>query len=243
MTHKKIDNLYQEPQDIVGGFVFDSKVADVFPDMINRSVPAYNTIVDMTSLFAARYAQPGTNCYDLGCSLGATSMAIAKAVAGRGCRIIAVDSSEAMLQKFGEQSGDAISDLELVHGDVRSTPIERASLVALNFTLQFLPPGDRGPLLENIFHGMLPGSCLVLSEKVRFDTKNEEQFHDRMHTAFKRANGYSDLEVSQKRAALENVLIKETIDAHLARLKGAGFAHAWTWFQCFNFISIIALRD
>jgi tRNA (cmo5U34)-methyltransferase len=63
-----------------------------------------------------------------------------------------------------------------------------------------------------------------------------------LHHAFKRANGYSELEVSQKRTALENVLVPETLDTHRARLREAGFGAVDAWFQCFNFASLLAFR-
>lgn len=237
------DNLYTKPLQQIGDFVFDDKVARVFPDMINRSVPAYATIVDMVGLLANRYAQAGSHCYDLGCSLGATSLAIDGAVHGRNCKVFAIDNSGAMLKRFRDKLADQQTSLQLQCADIRDIEFNNASFVALNFTLQFLPLDDRPKLLRKIRDGMLPGGCLVLSEKVRFDDQGEDHFHDRMHTLFKRANGYSELEISQKRSALENVLLRETIAQHHARLSEAGFSNSFTWFQCFNFVSIVALCD
>ena len=89
---------------------------------------------------------------------------------------------------------------------------------------------------------MLPSGVLIISEKISFDNKQEEALNVDIHHAFKRAHGYSDLEVSQKRTALEKVLIPETIEAHQQRLKNAGFQTSTVWFQCLNFISIAAIR-
>jgi len=243
LTNEEKDKLYTTPLERVEDFVFDSRVAKVFPDMINRSVPGYATIIDMIGLLASQYAQVDSNCYDLGCSLGATSLAINHAVEGRNCRIIAVDNSEAMLDRFRQKLSGLQTDIELQQADIREAMIERASFVALNFTLQFLPLEDRPGLLETIREGMLPGGCLVLSEKVRFDDSDEEEFHDTLHAQFKRANGYSELEIAQKRSALENVLRRESIKQYHRNLSDAGFARSYTWFQCFNFVSLVAFRD
>lgn len=243
MNKNKKDQLYTEPLPDITGFVFDEKVAEVFPDMINRSVPGYATIIDMIGLLALEYARPDSVCYDLGCSLGAATIAIQRATRDRGCRVVAIDNSEAMLQRFREQARDSLDRIELVNSDISAWHYENASFVTLNFTLQFLSPAARLPLLEKLHAAMLPGACLVLSEKVVFDDGDEDRFHDRLHTLFKRANGYSELEISQKRAALENVLIRDSIDTHKRRLHEAGFNRVYCWFQCFNFISLVAFRD
>lgn len=237
------DNLYSEPRTFVDDFVFDEAVATVFPDMINRSVPAYATIVRMTGILCQHYLQADTNCYDLGCSLGATTLAMEPVVTQRGGRLIAVDNSQAMLDKLRQRIEDSFPVIEPVLADIRDVDLDRASFIALNFTLQFVPPDERTGLLTRLRNSMLPGGCLVLSEKIRFDDETENRLQDELHTLFKRANGYSELEISQKRAALEKVLIRETVKQHQSRLLDAGFSHAHQWFQCFNFVSLIALND
>jgi tRNA (cmo5U34)-methyltransferase len=237
------DNLYSRPRPVIDEFVFDESVAAVFPDMINRSVPAYASIVRMTGILCQQYMQPDTRCYDLGCSLGATTLAMEPAVAQKRGRLIAIDNSQPMLGQLQHRIAGNFPVIETVLADIRDANIEEASFVALNFTLQFVPPEERLSLLTKIRHGMLQKGCLVLSEKVRFDEEDENRIQDELHTLFKRANGYSDLEISQKRAALENVLIRETVEQHQARLKDAGFGRVYQWFQCFNFVSLVALND
>ena len=130
----------------------------------------------------------------------------------------------------------------LHESDIRAVPVENASLVVLNLTLQFLAPAERLPLLQSIFDGMQPGGALLLSEKICFDDPGEQQLMTNLHLEFKRAHGYSELEIAQKRTALEETLIPETISVHIERLKTCGFRTASAWFQCFNFASIIAIR-
>ncbi len=238
------DRIYATPREAVDAFVFDEQVAQVFPDMIRRSVPGYATVINMSGVLAAAYVQPESNCYDLGCSLGATTLAMHRGIQQPGCRVIGVDNSPEMLQQ-AEARIDEVqgrSSIELRCGDICDTPIENASIVTLNFTLQFIPLAQRLPLLQKIHAGLRPGGILVLSEKIRFEDEEEERLQMEMHHAFKRANGYNDLEISQKRSALENVLIPETLQQHQTRLKQAGFQRADVWFQCFNFISLVAHR-
>jgi len=117
-----------------------------------------------------------------------------------------------------------------------------ASVVVLNFTLQFLKPENRDKIIKNIFAGLLPGGILILSEKVKFEEDGKQTILTDWHHAFKKANGYSDLEIAGKRTALENVLIPETIGQNITRLKEAGFSNVHQWFQCFNFISLVAIK-
>jgi tRNA (cmo5U34)-methyltransferase len=83
---------------------------------------------------------------------------------------------------------------------------------------------------------------LILSEKIKFADTAEQTLLTDLHLAFKRANGYSELEISQKRSALENVLIPDTLETHQARLQQAGFAQSLQWFQGMNFISLLAVK-
>lgn len=235
------DRIYAEPRDVIGDFRFDDAVASVFPDMIRRSVPGYAAIVAMIGLIAETHATPGSRLYDLGCSLGAAGQAMRARVKVPGCRLVAVDNAPAMVERARE-TFDAQPGLpaEVQCADIREVVVEDASVVVLNFTLQFLPVTDRLALLTRIREGLSPGGVLVLSEKISGDTPAADAELTALHHAFKRANGYSDLEISQKRSALEKVLLPETLGTHRDRLTQAGFAHVDVWFQCFNFLSLVA---
>jgi tRNA (cmo5U34)-methyltransferase len=237
------DRLYAEPQAEIPEFVFDERVAAVFPDMIRRSVPGYATIISMIATLADQRVTAGSNCYDLGCSLGAAALAMRQGVAERPCRIIAVDNSLAMLMRarqYLESSPGA--PIVLVCADIQDIGVRRASMVVLNFTLQFVPLERRPALLQSIHDGMLPGGILVLSEKIRLASAPTETLFVAMHHAFKRNQGYSDLEISQKRAALDKVLLPETLEVHRSRLERVGFTTVEVWFQCFNFVSLVAFK-
>ena len=240
----EVDNLFANPFSKVNDFTFDHAVARVFPDMIKRSVPGYPTIIDMIGVLAARYAQPDTCLYDLGCSLGAATTAMATLTADQGNRLIAVDNSAAMIRQASTliaQTGQS-ERVSLLEGDVASMDFEPCSMAVLNFTLQFIAPDKRDALIQRLADATVPGGILVLSEKIRFADDAENALQTELHHAFKRNNGYSDLEISQKRTALENVLIPETLADHEARLRQAGYREIHVWFRCFNFISLLAVR-
>jgi tRNA (cmo5U34)-methyltransferase len=236
------DALYAGPTPPSGDFVFDSAVATVFPDMIRRSVPGYAAIINTIRLLAERYAQPGSDLVDLGCSLGAATVALAAGSAGRGCRVVGVDSAPAMLERAVESTSADYPGIEWRCADIREVELGDCSLVVLNFTLQFLPAPDRLGLLRRVAAALRPGGVLILSEKIRAAETESDSLLNALHHAFKQANGYSELEISRKRAALERVLVPEDLQTHRARLEQAGFSRVDLWFQCFNFASLIVHR-
>jgi tRNA (cmo5U34)-methyltransferase len=220
------------------------EVAGVFPDMIKRSVPGYSTLISTIGLLAGEYAQSGSNCYDLGCSVGAATLSMRHHIHQSDCRIIAVDNSEAMINRCRENLSidEGTLPVELICADIRDIQVQNASVVLLNFTLQFIPSEHRAGIIANLYSGMRKGGILVLSEKIIFDDVAVNQWMTEMHHAFKRVNGYSDMEISQKRKALEKVLIPESQEDHLNRMELAGFQSVRCWFQCMNFISFIAIK-
>jgi len=237
------DNLFATERE-PGDFRFDAAVARVFPDMIRRSVPGYTTIIPMIEVITEQYVQAGSNCYDLGCSLGASTLAMRHGISHRDCSLTGVDNSEAMIERC--QHYIALDDhplpVTLRCEDILETEMSDASVTTLNFTLQFIPPEQRSALLTRIARATRPGGVLILSEKIRFESAREQDIQTRLHHEFKRANGYSDLEISQKRSAIERVLIPETLASHRERLQAAGFEQVLVWYQCFNFVSMLAIK-
>ncbi|MDX1490973.1 MAG: carboxy-S-adenosyl-L-methionine synthase CmoA [Pseudohongiellaceae bacterium] len=240
----KQDTIYAAQRN-AGDFVFDNEVAEVFTDMINRSVPGYATIISMIGVLANRYCRPGTNVYDLGCSLGGASFSMCHHIEHDDYKLLAIDNSRAMIERFEQalkKHGKDAEHIELKHADINDCEIKNASVVVLNFTLQFIPVEQREALMAKIYSGMRPGGILILSEKIRFPDDSLDELLIDMYHQFKQAQGYSALEVAQKRAALEKVLIPETIDCHKNRIAKAGFKSCDTWFQCFNFTSLLAIK-
>lgn len=236
------DTIYDLPQDPIARFVFDEQVVRVFPDMINRSVPGYGHVLAMTGVLAAHYAQPATQIYDLGCSLGASSRAVLQHLRTPIEKIVAVDNAPAMIEGGKRLFAEIPNTIDWHCIDIQQIPIQRASVVMLNFTLQFLPIEARLPLLTRIFAGTQAGGALILSEKICFEDPKTQTVFEALHADFKRANGYTDLEIQQKRAAIENYLIPETLETHIKRLHQIGYHLVEVWFQSLNFASILALK-
>jgi len=238
------DVLYAQPREAITDFVFDASVVKVFEDMIGRSVPGYSTLLSMFPVVARYFVQNNSHCYDLGCSLGASTLAMQQGIDKSGVEIIAVDNSAAMVEKcqalVAEHSGNA--KVTVIQKDICDLEMINASLVVMNFTLQFVAEELRETLICKIYAAMNKGGAFVLSEKIKTDSVLEQDRLTSLHHAFKKANGYSDLEISQKRTSIENVLIPETVEKHVSRLKDAGFSEVIVWFRCFNFVSFLAVK-
>jgi tRNA (cmo5U34)-methyltransferase len=244
MPTSDTDLIYSKAHKQVKDFTFDAQVVEVFPDMIARSVPGYNTIIDTIGRLSQHFVQKDTNAYDLGCSLGAATLAMRKGITAENSKIIGVDNSADMVKrcKMHVEAFKGKTPVTIIEGNIQDIEIENASMVVLNFTLQFIEKDQRQALLSKVAKGIVPGGLLVLSEKItKGDTKIDELLID-LHHNFKRDNGYSELEVAQKRTALEKVMLTDSIEVHKKRLNNAGFNHISPWFQCFNFTSFVAIK-
>lgn len=235
------DKVFAKPLTSVKAFEFDEQVTQVFDDMISRSVPGYELLVRLIALYADIFVSKESHIYDLGCSTGVVSRVIAQQVESRNCEIYALDNSSAMIKKC-QQTHSGL-DINWICEDIESIEITNASMVVLNLTLQFIKPQKRQQLIDNIFQGLRVGGILVISEKIVFDDDSIQETMTELYQAFKKGQGYSDLEISQKRSALENVLIPDTSAQHQKRLVESGFSQVYESFKCFNFVSYLAVKS
>ncbi|WP_077340615.1 carboxy-S-adenosyl-L-methionine synthase CmoA [Pseudocolwellia agarivorans] len=244
MINSDTDLIFSSKKAQIQDFAFDKQVVEVFPDMISRSVPGYNTIINTIGNLSKEYAQANTNIYDLGCSLGAATLAMKKSITVKNCSIIGIDNSSAMVErcKMHVNAFKGESQVEICEGNILDIELKNASMVVLNFTLQFIEPEARKNLIQKIYNGLQPGGILVLSEKLKASDNVCNELLIDLHHNFKRENGYSELEIAQKRTAIENVMRPDTLETHLSRLKDSGFNHVNQWFQCFNFMSLVAIK-
>lgn len=238
------DHLYAQSRRLVDAFRFDADVAAVFSDMIRRSVPGYPLMLDMLGVLTAETVREDTLCYDLGCSLGASTLAIRQNLSGHGSRIIAIDNSRAMIERCRQLIAHDKSTIpvEIYCQDILQTRFQPCRLVSMNLTLQFIELSQRLPLLSRIASALHTDGVLFLSEKICFDDTEQQQKLTNLHHQFKKHQGYSDLEIAQKRTAIENVLIPETLADHQQQLLQAGFRKVLVALQCFNFVTLIAYK-
>ena len=223
-------------------FTFNEEVTEVFEDMIDRSVPGYTSSLRLIENLSRKYFIEGTRCYDLGCSLGASSMSLMKAIGKREGRVLAIDNSPAMIAACEQKCADLTKTgkVKFIKQDVSETQIDKASVVVINFVLQFLNPKDRENLLKNIFSGMKQGALLIMSEKIHFHNKFRNKTISNFHHQFKSNNGYTKMEISRKRDALEGVLVTDLETEHHERLQKIGFKEIRKVMSNLNFLTLIA---
>ena len=225
-------------------FKFGVSVANVFDDMVNRSVPYYGEIQRMMAEQAADFAKAGTDVYDLGCATGTTLIGMNTAVA-QDIRFIGIDDSPEMLAKCRSKLNEAEfkRPFELRVADLnQSVEISNASVVVLCLTLQFVRPIFREKLLKSIFDGLVSGGLLILVEKILTENSAFNRDFIKYYYNYKRRNNYSELEIMQKREALENILIPYKLSENIALLRDTGFAQCEVFFKWYNFSGLVAAK-
>ena len=225
-------------------FAFNDRVAEVFDDMLDRSVPFYKQVIAMTAEILERSLVTGDAVYDLGCATGTTLLHLARKLESADLRFFGVDNSPSMLDKARRKAEmfSMAARIHFIQQDITRADFTGAGGVILNYTLQFIKPSVRPEFLQNMQNGLRSGGVLILSEKVLSrDKEINDQFLGSYHQ-YKKRRGYSELEIANKREALENVLIPLSIKENMDMLKQAGFSRVAPFFQWFNFVSIMAVK-
>lgn len=238
------DRIFAGKKDTSGPFTFNREVARVFDDMLNRSVPLYGESIRRQAEMASEYYQDRSRIYDLGCSNGNLGLLILDRMKARKFTLVGVDSSLPMIETYTRRikGKPGASSVCLICGLLENIRIRNASVVLMNLTLQFIDPEKRDAVLASVFHGINPGGVLLLTEKTVHREEKLKDLEIRFYNTFKLENGYSELEISRKREALEKVLVPDTLETHQKRLARAGFKSTDIWLKWFNFTSFIAVK-
>jgi len=238
------DEVFKDEIQKASDFKFGANVAKVFDDMVSRSVPYYGEMQRMVAELAADHAKEGSSIYDLGCSTGTTMIGM-NTMVDNNIRFVGVDDSQEMLDKCKSklQEMGFTRPYDLHCGDLtQNLKIENASVVVLCLTLQFVRPIYREKLLRDIFAGINPGGALILVEKILAEESRYNRDFIKYYYNYKRRNNYSELEISQKREALENVLIPYKLSENISLLRDCGFDHCEVFFKWYNFAGLIAVK-
>ncbi|MDC0932403.1 carboxy-S-adenosyl-L-methionine synthase CmoA [Arcobacteraceae bacterium] len=233
------DNIFEKP--IKKQFEFDEDVASVFDDMLSRSVPHYEDMLNLTTSFALKYTSENSTIYDLGCSTATTLINIAKN-SKHDLNLVGIDTSSAMLDRAKHKTNAYGIDIEFIEDDIFNVDFKTSNVIISNYTLQFIRPMKREQLVKKIYNSLEVGSVFIFSEKVITDNKIlNKQFIDEYYD-FKKTQGYSEFEISQKREALENVLIPYSYEENKKMILDAGFKNFDCLFKWINFATFIAIK-
>lgn len=245
MSDEKLKDKYFNHDKKVTDFVFDKNVARVFDDMVSRSVPFYIETQMMALRLACHFIRSKTNIYDLGCSTGTVLGELAAMVPDSSVGLIGIDNSESMLSQAREKLSTLSSPerVELRNNDLSGDfEISNASVVIMNYTLQFIRPLQREALVQKIYNGLCKNGCLILVEKVLGNDSLFNRLYIELYYEYKRKQGYSETEIAKKREALENILIPYRIDENMDMLKKCGFSSVDIFYKWYNFAGFIAVR-
>lgn len=243
LSKSKKDDIFKKimyPKD----FIFDRSVTDVFDDMVNRSIPFYSHMQTVVADIAEYFSKDNTNVYDLGCSTGNTLIRLQKRLKQKNINIIGIDNSSPMIEKTKKKlKRTPDKRIKLVKADItKNLKIEKASIVIIDWTLQFINPSSRNSLIKNIYKGLIPKGCLIVNEKIISPNPVLDKTFRFFYHNFKKRNKYSRLEISRKREALENILVPYTVEENIELLKAVGFKHVDIFFKWHNFTGFLAIK-
>ncbi len=245
MNEKKKDKVFAKKMKIKD-FTFDKKIANVFDEMLERSVPFYAEMQMMVARLVENFAQDGTNIYDLGCSTGNTMLNIVERTKNKNVKIVGMDNSTPMLERAREKLKEkGVWDrCELKCADLNKPLfLDNPSVVILILTLQFVRPIQREVLMRQIYDSFVKNGCIIVIEKILGNDSLTNRLFIDFYCDYKKRSGYSQLEISQKREALENVLIPFRIDENIRLLRRSGFTIVDTFFQWYNFSGFLGVKE
>lgn len=234
-----MDKVFTKP--ITKQFEFDEDVAAVFDDMLERSIPFYKEVIDLTCKTICLHVKEGAHVVDLGCSTANTLLALHK-MSNKSYYLLGIDNAEAMLHLARQKTHAYGAKVELVSADITQVALSLKDVIIANYMLQFIRPLQRAEFVAKIYEALNPNGLFIFSEKIVFEDKVLNKQMIDLYYDFKRKQGYSDFEIAQKREALENVLIPYTEEENKAMLKGAGFESIETIFKWGNFATFIAKK-
>ncbi|MBP6965604.1 MAG: carboxy-S-adenosyl-L-methionine synthase CmoA [Armatimonadetes bacterium] len=238
------DEVFAKPRDMNSDFKFDETVTTVFDDMVSRSVPFYEELQRMTGEMAVDFAVDGTNLYDLGCATGTTFLYLDPLVSP-GVKFVGIDNSSEMIKKADEKMKEhhLAHAYEFIEADLnKGLLIENASVVVMILTLQFVRPLYRQHVIREVANGLNENGCLILIEKLVHSDSLFNRLFIKYYYDMKRRKGYSEMEISQKREALENVLIPYRMEENRDLLLSEGFRYCEEFFRWYNFCGMVAVK-
>jgi tRNA (cmo5U34)-methyltransferase len=244
MISNKKDRIFNKPLTSIQDFKFDENVASAFDDMIQRSVPYYQEIQYATAEITKKLAVPNSNIYDLGCSTGTTLIYLMQVINNTSINIIGVDNSKPMLAMCKEKLREPYSSarVRLIESNIEDVALSNACVVIMNYSLQFIAPKRRAALASKIWDALLPGGAWIVTEKVTNKNPSLDNLLTELYYDFKRRNGYSNLEIAQKREALEEVLIPWSTEENLQLFHNAGFKDIEIFLKWYNFASFVGRK-
>ena len=225
-----------------GKWMFDENVAEVFSDMLSRSIPDYETMRDLTFRMARKFIRPFSNVLDIGCSTGLSSQSLIECEEAKKVDFTLVDVSAPMLARCRERYKDNVR-VDVCEWDIKDgCPVQRCSVVLSCLTLQFVPIEYRQSIVSSIYDSLQKGGAFLLVEKVLgssnvIDNAMVEEYYN-----VKKENAYTEEQILSKRKSLAGQLVPLTLEWNVSLLRDAGFTWVDTYWRYLNFCGILAVK-
>ena len=233
------DNIFNKP--IKKQFEFDEEVADVFDDMLLRSVPFYKENLNLQIDILKNFLQPNDKIIDLGSSTGTFLIELSKKIDN--LNLIGLDSSDAMIKKSIQKAKAFNSNAKFIKADFLDYDLSNSKAIIANYTIQFIRPLKREKLIQKIYNSLNNEGIFLMSEKLITENKKLNKIMIDIYYEYKKQKGYSEYEIAAKREALENVLIPYSMQENIEMLKNAGFNDIDVIFRWNNFATFIAFKN
>lgn len=233
-----MDKVFTKP--IKKQFEFDENVASVFDDMLSRSIPFYNEVIELVCQVVRLNTKESSRVLDLGCSTANTLLHLYHKTSG--LNLVGVDNSAAMLERAKKKVAAHGANIELILADITHVDLKKNQIILAHYILQFIRPLTRNEFVAKIADALDKDGLFIFSEKVLFEDKTLNKQMIDIYYEFKKSHGYSEFEIAQKREALENVLVPYTVSENLKMIREAGFSSVETLFQYGNFVTFIAKK-
>lgn len=233
-----MDKIFSQP--IKKQFEFDENVASVFDDMLARSIPFYKEVITLICDLVGKNTQKNSLVIDLGCSTANTLLSIYHK--DDTLKLKGIDNSSAMLERAQKKIIAHGASIELECADITKTDLRGSDIILANYMLQFIRPLKRNEFVKKIADSLNVGGLFIFSEKIFFDESVLNKQMIDIYYDFKKLQGYSEFEISQKREALENVLVPYSEEENKQMIKDAGFSYVESIFKYGNFVTFLAKK-
>ncbi|STA73987.1 methylase [Campylobacter lari] len=232
------DEIFKKP--LEKQFEFDKSVASVFDDMVSRSVPFYTQNLKLIVELIDHFAPQNAKICDLGCSTASLLLALYEK--RKDFLLSGVDEANAMLEIAKNKCQAFGARVEFYQKNLDDFDFFKNDVFIATYTLQFIRPPKRQELVDKIYQNLNENGMFVFSEKILYEDVKIAKKMIQIYEQYKLEQGYSKLEISSKREALENILIPYTQNENITMLKKAGFSKVESVFKWVNFETFIAFK-
>ncbi len=222
---------------------FDNTVPDNFDKHISRSVPGYKEGHEIISLYSDFFVNlPSKRVYDVGSSTGFLIQKIQQRHFKKDITYIGIEPSEKMIDVSLRRNFKVSEKVEFIKDYITNLNLLSSSFIVSYYTIQFISPGIRQKVFNQIYDSLDWGGGFFLFEKVRSPDARFQDFSTQSYQEFKINNGYSISEIMSKSRSLKGVLEPFTANANEEFLRRAGFKDFETIFKSFCFQGWLAIK-